>query len=167
MPHLEMTLDAVPDDGMVPKDTSRSLPMALLRAREAVMCRYRPLLASLDVSEQQWRVLRVLAESDLPLDASEVAERACVLAPSLTRMIKSLEDRGLITRERDSRDGRRTMLAIAPAGIDLIRKASPDSRAICAQIEGLYGADRIQTLLDMLNDLARIKDATGPRNGSQ
>ena len=52
-----------------------------------------------------------------PLDATEVAERACVLAPSLTRIIKALEERKLITRKRDMADGRRISLAITPAGL--------------------------------------------------
>ena len=41
---------------------SQSLPMALLRAREAVMRRFRPGLRCHGVTEQQWRVLRALAE---------------------------------------------------------------------------------------------------------
>ena len=75
-----------------PRDTRHSLPMALLRAREAVMSRFRPLLAEHDINEQQWRVIRVLGEAGT-LDASEVAERTFILAPSLTRMIKTLEER--------------------------------------------------------------------------
>ena len=80
------------------------------------MVRFRPILHARDVTEQQWRVLRVLGEES-PLDASEVADRACVLAPSLTRIIKALEERALISRQRDSGDGRRISLAIAPAGM--------------------------------------------------
>ncbi|MGH7006661.1 MAG: hypothetical protein ACREIP_22160, partial [Alphaproteobacteria bacterium] len=34
---------------------SRSLPMQLLRAREAVMQRFRPMLHQHGVTEQQWR----------------------------------------------------------------------------------------------------------------
>ncbi|MGO4834713.1 homoprotocatechuate degradation operon regulator HpaR, partial [Rhizobiaceae sp. 2RAB30] len=110
----KQTSHALPEDTLLPRDTRRSLPIALLRAREAVMGRFRPMLAAHDVTEQQWRVIRVLGETS-PLDATEVADRACVLAPSLTRIIKALEDRALITRERDANDGRRAMLAIAPA----------------------------------------------------
>src|SRR5262245_55114576 len=80
----------LPDDALLPRDTRRALPIALLRAREAVMARFRPILAAHDVTEQQWRVIRVLGEES-PLDASEVAERACVLAPSLTRIIRALD----------------------------------------------------------------------------
>lgn len=155
-PDLKTRRLALAEDSLLPRDTRRSLPIALLRAREAVMSRFRPLLAAHDVTEQQWRVIRVLGETS-PLDATEVAERACVLAPSLTRIIKALEDRGLITRERDANDGRRALLAIAPAGLALIAKVTPQSRAVYAELEARYGAQKIERLLDMLDDLAKLK----------
>lgn len=147
----------LPEDTLLPRDTRRALPIALLRAREAVMVRFRPILAARDITEQQWRVVRVLGEES-PLDASEVAERACVLAPSLTRIIKALEDRGLITRERDSGDGRRISLAIAPAGLAMIREITPETCQIYADLEARYGHDRIGHLLDMLCELADLKE---------
>ena len=63
----------VADDRLLPRNTRRSLPIALLRAREAVMSHFRPMLAKYDVTEQQWRVIRVLAEAGT-LDASDVAD---------------------------------------------------------------------------------------------
>lgn len=146
----------LPEDTLLPRDTHRSLPIALLRAREAVMHRFRPMLAAHDVTEQQWRVIRVLSETS-PLDASEVAERACILAPSLTRIIKALEDRGLITRERDASDGRRAVLAISASGLAIIREVTPESRAIYAELEARYGAEQIDRLLDMLDELIKLK----------
>ena len=120
------------------------------------MARFRPILAARDVTEQQWRVIRVLGEES-PLDASEAAERASVLAPSLTRIIKALEDRGLITRERNSSDGRRISLAIAPAGLAMIRDVTPETQVVYAQLEARYGHERIEHLLDMLGELADLK----------
>ncbi|MGL4281189.1 MAG: MarR family transcriptional regulator, partial [Albidovulum sp.] len=73
-------------------ETRRTLPIALLRAREAVMERFRPLLAAHDISEQQWRVMRVLQEAG-ESDATQLSRAANVLAPSLTRMLRTLEAR--------------------------------------------------------------------------
>lgn len=58
--------------------TDRTLPMALLRAREAVMDMFRPHLAAHGVTEQQWRVMRVLAELD-GADAQMLAAKANIL----------------------------------------------------------------------------------------
>jgi hypothetical protein len=40
----------------------QSLPMALLRARETAMSFFRPMLHGHGLTEQQWRVIRVLQE---------------------------------------------------------------------------------------------------------
>ncbi len=145
-----------------PRDTRHSLPMALLRAREAVMSRFRPLLAEHDINEQQWRVVRVLAEVD-QLDATEVAARANILAPSLTRMIRAMTDRGLIARAKDATDGRRVLLSIAPKGRELLVKASPDSAAIYRLgLDYRYEKARGQ-LIEMLIDLTELGvDAAPP-----
>lgn len=137
---------------MLPKNTRRSLPMSLLRSREAVMSKFRPMLARHNVSEQQWRVLRVLAEAG-PLDASEVCERASILAPSLTRIIKALEERQLITVGKFKRDGRRVQLSIASPGLGLIGELQPERQAIYDDIERRFGPDRIEQLLDLLEEL--------------
>ena len=147
---------APPDDSRAPRTTQRSLPMSLLRAREAVMSHVRPMLDRHGVNEQQWRVIRVLGEAG-PLDASEVAERANILAPSLTRMIKALTERGLIEKARDAGDGRRVMLAIAPAGRDLLRRVTPDSARIYDELEGRFGRDRVNDLMDLLDALSHLK----------
>jgi homoprotocatechuate degradation regulator HpaR len=151
------TENGVLEDTLLPRDTSRSLPLSLLRAREAVMVRFRPLLAVHDLTEQQWRVIRILGETS-PLDATEVAERACVLAPSLTRIIKSLEERGIIRRERDRADARRTLLSLNEMGFDLIRAVTPQSVAIYSVLETRYGREKTEHLIDMLNELAAMKD---------
>ena len=137
--------------------------MALLRAREAVMTRFRPLLAAHDINEQQWRVIRVLGEH-AALDATELASRANILAPSLTRMIRTLTERGLILRARDRADGRRVMLSIAPKGRALLAEVAPESAAIYRRLEAEYGPDRVAELIDLLIELADLAEAapSGP-----
>lgn len=134
------------------QSTRRSLPMSLLRAREVVMAQFRPILAQHGVSEQQWRVIRVLGEQS-PLDATELAERASILAPSLTRIIKALEERSLITRGKVEADGRRVMLSIAPKGQVLISEVSPESSAIYDDVQRRIGQERYEQLLDLLEGL--------------
>ncbi len=143
------------NDGFLPLDTGRSLPMTLLRAREAVMERFRPVLFSHNITEQQWRVLRVLAEVDA-MEASQLAVRACVLAPSLTRIIKTLEAAELITSSKDKDDGRRTLLAIAKKGHELIAQVSPECCEHYAKIEAAFGHDEMERLLDTLDELQKL-----------
>lgn len=134
----------------------RSLAIGLLRAREAVMSHFRPILAAHDVTEQQWRVIRVLSEAGM-LDASEVADKASILAPSLTRMIRSLEERGFITKHKDKADGRRVLLRITPAGQAMVDEVMPESLKVYADIGTRFGAERVEELLDMLDELAALR----------
>lgn len=138
--------------------TSRTLPIALLRAREAVMERFRPMLSAHDITEQQWRVLRVLEERGAR-DATELAWSACILGPSLTRILRALEARELIRITRDPQDGRRSIIELSQAGRDFIVAITPESRKVYAEIEARLGAARIEALLD---ELESMLDALSP-----
>ena len=135
--------------------------MALLRAREVIMARFRPMLARHDITEQQWRMLRVLAEAG-PLEASELASRASILPPSLTRIIKAMEARRFVTRSSVKDDGRRALLAINPAGLALIKDLSPERIAIYEAIERRYGAEQHERLLDLLESLIQSESSEKP-----
>jgi homoprotocatechuate degradation regulator HpaR len=139
-------------DGFEMDVTHRSLPIALLRVREKVMERFRPVLQRHGVTEQQWRVLRVLDEA-AGLDMGALAEAANILGPSLSRMTKGLEARGLIATRRDEKDGRRAILGLTEAGADLIRAVAPESAAVRADLEAQFGPERMEALLDLLNAL--------------
>jgi homoprotocatechuate degradation regulator HpaR len=139
-------------DGFDLAETRRTLPIALLRAREAVMNRFRPLLADHDITEQQWRVMRVLQEAG-ESDATQLSQSANVLAPSLTRMLRALEARGFTVARKDPADARRALITLTEAGLAFIRALSPESAAIYAGIEARLGRDRIEHLLDELDFL--------------
>src|SRR5512140_1210126 len=79
------------------RDFSRSLPMSLLRAREAVMRQFRPSLRHHGLTEQQWRILRALTAVDT-IEVTELAQVAFLLGPSLSRILRALEARDLIER---------------------------------------------------------------------
>lgn len=99
--------------------TSRSLPIALMRAREGVMIPIRDMLLETGITEQQWRVLRVLSEYGT-LDTTTLADRSSLLFPSLTRIATAMRNKGLITQTRDDKDRRRQFIAITPAGQKII-----------------------------------------------
>ncbi|MCR9055691.1 MAG: hypothetical protein NXI02_00005, partial [Rhodobacteraceae bacterium] len=80
-----MTDDLNATGALALPSTKRSVPIALIRAREKVMGPIREMLSDCGITEQQWRILRVLEEFG-PQDASSLAERACLLLPSQTRI---------------------------------------------------------------------------------
>ena len=132
--------------------TDRSLPIALLRARERVMGPIREMLSDVDITEQQWRVLRVLAESG-PMEPTRIAEEACLLLPSLTRILQKLDEKGLIAREPDETDRRKQVVQITPKGEQLIEENLATSVKLMQQVRNRMGPDRFEQLLDLLNEL--------------
>lgn len=134
------------------REFSRSLPMLLLRAREAVMRHFRTGLRAHGVTEQQWRVLRALS-SVYEIEVSVLAHATFLLAPSLSRILKDLEARELIKRRTDDRDMRRGFISIAPQGLALIDALSGRSEAIYTEICNRYGKDKFDLLQDLLRDL--------------
>ena len=129
--------------------TSRSLPIALIRAREGVMGPIRDMLSKTGITEQQWRVLRVLAEYG-PMDTKTLADRSSLLFPSLTRIASTLRTKGLVTQTRDTTDRRRQIIEITLAGKKIIDDHAKQTAQIVADFKTRLGQDKYESLLDLL-----------------
>lgn len=157
-----MSRPATRGDAATLREFRRSLPMELLKAREAAMSRFRPMLRRHGLTEQQWRVIRALADRE-PLDAGALAEACCLLAPSLTRILQHLDRKKLVVRSAHESDQRRTMLMLSPAGKRLFAEVAPDSERLYAEIEQQFGAGRLETLYALLSDFYEtLAKADGP-----
>jgi homoprotocatechuate degradation regulator HpaR len=131
------------------RDFRRSLPMELLKAREAAMARFRPMLRDHGFTEQQWRVIRALSDYS-GIDATELARRSFLLAPSLTRILQFLESENLVKRGSDSKDQRRAVFALTRKGRAVFAKVAPHSESLYATIEAEFGADKLEALYTLL-----------------
>lgn len=134
------------------REFSRSLPMSLLRAREAVMRHFRPSLRHHGLTEQQWRILRALTAVKA-IEVTELARVAFLLGPSLSRILRDLEARQLIERRTAKEDLRRATVSISEKGLKLIEAVAPTSEAIYAAITRRYGARKLAELQAMLGAL--------------
>jgi homoprotocatechuate degradation regulator HpaR len=142
---------------------SKSLPMELLKAREAVMRRFRPELRNHGVTEQQWRILRALAHSG-PLEVSELAEATCLLAPSLSRILPDMEARQLVSRRQADTDLRRSLISLERKGLRIIAMHAPDSERIYDEIARQFGTEKLEQLFALLQDLEQsLKLEAKPR----
>jgi len=106
-----------------PPFVHRNLPRLLLQARESVMAHTRPSLREHGLSDQQWRVLRVLGEHGT-VETGRVAREAFILGPSLTGVLARMERDGLVQRERDPLDQRRSVVQASPKGLQLVQQLS-------------------------------------------
>ena len=115
------------------------------------MARFRPMLRDHGLTEQQWRVIRALADYD-KIDASELARRSFLLAPSLTRILQHLESEKLVKRSSDANDQRRSVLTLTGKGRKIFSEVAPDSAALYDDIESAFGAERMEQLYELLGN---------------
>jgi len=153
----------MPDDKARPTSMrafQHSLPMELLKARESAMARFRPMLRDHGLTEQQWRVVRTLAAFG-NIDATELARRSFLLAPSLTRILQYLEGENIVKRSSDAKDQRRAVFTLTTGGRKLFSRVGPDSEALYAEIEREFGRKKLELLYDLLSDFYQTLSKNG------
>lgn len=143
----------------------RALPIALLRAREATMRRFKAHVDAHGLTLQQWRVIRALAD-DGPADATMLAERCVILQPSLTRIFRTLRQKNLIAAV-ETEDARRHTVALTDGGRALHDAMAGRSEEIYREIEDAFGRENMEHLLELLTRLREVTgelpDAAAPR----
>jgi len=138
----------------------RNLPRLLLEAREAVMAHTRPSLRQHGLSDQQWRVLRVLGEhADDPdgVETGRVAREAYLLGPSLTGVLARMERDGLIDRARCPQDARRTVVRATAAGLAKVQALSETIEAHYAWMERELGKTKLTALYELLDGVIALQ----------
>ena len=136
--------------------THRNLPRLLLQARESVMTHTRPSLREHGLSDQQWRVLRVLGEHGT-VETGRVAREAFILGPSLTGVLARMERDGLVRRERDSADQRRTVVEATAKGMKLVEKLSHTVEAHYDWMEKSLGKHKLAQLYRLLDEVIELE----------
>jgi len=137
----------------------RNLPLLLLKAREAVMRHRRPALRAHGLSDQQWRVLRVLADPahEGGLDTGRLAREAHLLGPSLTGMLARMEAAELVQRERHADDARRSVVRATPGGLALAASLQHAIEAQYDALEAHLGRARLTQLYALLDELIALQ----------
>lgn len=134
----------------------RNLPRLLLQARESVMAHTRPSLRQHGLSDQQWRVLRVLGEHGT-VETGRVAREAYILGPSLTGVLARMERDGLIRRERDPADQRRSVIEATPKGLKMVDRLSHTIESHYQWLEKSLGKQKLAELYVLLDQLIELE----------
>lgn len=133
-----------------------SLPIALLRARQATAHKFKPHTDAVGLSQPQWRVIRALA-AGTPLDVRTLAQRCALLQPSVSRLLSGLEERGLVATQAGG-DARRRLLALTEKGQALFDRIAAISEAVYRDIEAAYGREELEQLVRMLTRLREVAE---------
>lgn len=134
-------------------DFQRSLPMLLYYTLDGVMPMYRALFARHGVTEQQWRVLRVIW-THRNVTSRDLVQRTLISAPSLVSIIDRLEAKGLVTRVRSVADRRAVHVVATAQGRALQKRVMPEVSAIDAELRDRVSEDEWDALEATLHKLA-------------
>jgi len=140
---------------MATQSFSRSLPMMLYRALDAVMPRFRRIFNEFGLTEQQWRVLRVLWE-DQGISFRELSDITLIPAPSLVGIIDRLAKQGLVGRQRSDRDRRSVFVFATEEGKALHRRVRPKVDAAYVELRGSVDEQEWKSLMDGLERISAL-----------
>lgn len=138
------------------KQIRPSVTLALLEAREALMTHFRPALNEIGLTEQQWRIIRILAQYG-ELESNHLAEKACILKPSLTGIIRRLGEMDLVIRRRGDTDQRFAFINLTQDGEEIFKKMSVEMEKRYQNIHQKIGDEKMKQLLELLKDVQKLK----------
>ncbi|MCR8721573.1 homoprotocatechuate degradation operon regulator HpaR [Pseudomonas syringae] len=133
-----------------------SLTLTLLQAREAAMVFFRPSLNQQGLTEQQWRIIRILRQNG-EMEIYQLAQQACILKPSMTGVLARMERDEVVRRRKSSQDQRRVHIELTEKGQNCYLAMSEDMERNYQKILGQFGEDKLKQLLELLNELKQIK----------
>jgi homoprotocatechuate degradation regulator HpaR len=139
----------------------RNLPLLLLQAREHVIARFRPILNTHGITEQQWRIVRALLDTG-PLEPREIGVLCRISSPSLAGVLSRMEEFGYIKRKRLDHDQRRLRVSLTARSRALAGRMAPQIEATYRQIEAAIGTEFSTRFYQALDELI---GALGPLCG--
>jgi DNA-binding MarR family transcriptional regulator len=105
------------------------LPYLLNRAGARIAASFSEEVRPLGATLQMWRVLATLRGQD-GRRMGDLSATTSIEVSTLTRLVDSMEKKGLVARRQGSQDARAIVLHATPAGRRLIQRIVPDRRAL-------------------------------------
>lgn len=137
----------------------RNLPQLFLKAREELLCHFRPIINHFGLTEQQWRILRTLSEHE-QLEPREICDICHILSPSLTGVLARMDDLGVVIRSRMPEDQRRVLVRLSPKGEAIVAQMAPLVQAQYRLLEDALGKELIQEVYQVVDKLLIAQHTT-------
>jgi homoprotocatechuate degradation regulator HpaR len=130
----------------------RNLPLLMLQAREHVIAHFRPILNAHGITEQQWRIVRLMLDTG-PLEPHKIGELCRLSSPSLAGVLSRMENIGFVQRKRLADDQRRVLVSLTPRSRALASRMAPLIEIAYARIEDLLGKEFAEDFYRVLDEL--------------
>lgn len=134
------------------KTFQESLPMMLYRVLGQVLPHFRSIFSEFGLTEQQWRVLRVLWERD-GIPVLVLSEETLIPGPSLVGVVDRLQRAGLVGRQRCLHDRRLVRVVLTRKARSLEARVTPKVDAAYEALEGLLSVDEWELLREVLSKI--------------
>ena len=138
------------------RQTSESIPeidspgmrfiARLFRLRDVIFENAQREMAEFELSPAEYSVLATLRKTPAPhrLKPSDIYKGMLLSSGGLSKVLKTLEERGLVLREDDRDDRRGSLVRLSPAGVELSERA----------MKAVIGSDI--AMLNRVADTARL-----------
>jgi len=133
---------------------SHSLPIMLYRAIDVVMPRFRAIFKEFGLTEQQWRVLRVLWEIE-ELSHNDLAGLTLISPPSLVGVLDRLRAMELVERRRSGLDRRVVYIASTEQGREMRDQIMPAVQQTYFELRDSIDDEVWRNLLDGLDEIIK------------
>jgi homoprotocatechuate degradation regulator HpaR len=140
-----------------PRISHRNLPQRFLKARESLMHHFRPILKHYGLTDQQWRILRLLDEY-VQMEPHALCEQCQIHSASMAGMLARMEEQQLVLRGPVERDLRRVSVRLAPKGEQLVIEIAPLIDLQYLLIEEALGKHVLENLFDSLETFIAAQD---------
>ena len=126
----------------------------LYAAAREVVKHYYPYLSEIDLTYTQYITMMVLW-ADPTISSKHLGERLFLDSGTLTPLLKGLENKGLITRTRDSKDERNLVVSLTQKGLELKERAVeiPAKIGGCITLSHEEAVTLYKTLYKILGEL--------------
>lgn len=127
----------------------------LYAASRMVTKLYQPLLKELELTYPQYLILLVLWEKDF-LSVTDIGKKLILETNTLTPLLKRLESKGVIIRQKSENDVRKVIISLSDSGKEMRQKACLIPLKLVEGFSDSFTITKAQELRDSLNDLIRI-----------
>ena len=123
----------------------------LSRARKTLGILTSRILTEYNLTESQLGTLESLYYLG-SMSQKDIGDKMLVTGGNMTMVVKNLEQRGLLCRERDENDRRQYVVSLTPEGRQLLDDLFPKHAAYIAELMGILTPDE----MDQLGELCKI-----------
>lgn len=135
------------------RSRSQEATVALMRTVHLLRRQADAVVATEEITLQQFNVLRILRGARAPLPTMEISVRMIEPACGITRLIGTLEQRGFVKREQWPGDRRQVLCQITPAGLRVLERLEEPMNRLDDATTGTLPPEQVELLLEILGEI--------------